>query len=247
MELCQFFATYPKVALAFSGGVDSAYLLYAAQVYGAEVRPYYVNSSFQPDFELRDGERLCSQLGYELTVVEVDILQVPQVQENSAQRCYYCKRALFQSIKNVAARDGYPILIDGTNASDASGDRPGMRAARELDVLSPLRLCGLEKAEIRRLSKEAGLFTWDKPAYSCLATRIPQDTPITESLLRAVEAAEQALMDLGIRDMRARVRDDLLLLQVPERDFPKILAQRALLMERIGPMFRELALDLKGR
>lgn len=176
MELKEFFAAHPKIALAFSGGVDSAYLLYAAKQLGAEVRAYYVKTAFQPQFELDDAKRLVEALHADMTVLLVDILSDTRVAANPANRCYFCKKSIFSSILHAASADGFTTLIDGTNASDDAGDRPGMQALRELKVYSPLRDCGLTKADVRRLSKEAGLFTWNKPAYACLATRIPAET-----------------------------------------------------------------------
>ena len=158
MNLNEFFQAHPKAALAFSGGVDSAYLLCAAVRQGADVRPYFVKSAFQPDFELEDARRLTGQLGVELTVLHVDILAEPCVAANPPERCYYCKRAIFSAILQAARQDGFVLLLDGTNASDPESSRPGMRALRELEVRSPLRECGLTKREVRRLSQEAGLF-----------------------------------------------------------------------------------------
>ena len=135
MELRDFFQECPKVALGFSGGVDSAYLLYAALDHGAQVRPYFIKTAFQPQFELEDARRLCAQLGVELTVLELDVLQIPGVVENPPDRCYHCKRALFGRLRQQARADGYTVLIDGTNASDDAGDRPGMRALGELSVV----------------------------------------------------------------------------------------------------------------
>ena len=128
MTLEHFFQQNPKAALGFSGGVDSAYLLYEGTHCGAEVRPYYVKTAFQPKFELRDAQRLCQELGVELTIIELDVLALGAVRSNPADRCYHCKRALFGALKGRAERDGYPVIIDGTNASDDAGDRPGMRA-----------------------------------------------------------------------------------------------------------------------
>ena len=205
MELKEFFRQCPRVALGFSGGVDSAYLLYAALEHGAQVKPYFVKTAFQPRFELEDARRLCAQLGVELTVLELDVLAVPCVAENPPDRCYHCKRALFGRLRQQALADGYTVLIDGTNASDDAGDRPGMRALGELSVRSPLRECGITKAQVRALSKEAGLFTWDKPAYACLATRVPTGEAIAPETLQKVEAAEEALFSLGYSDLRVRV------------------------------------------
>ena len=198
----EFFRAHPKAALAFSGGTDSALLLWAGKKYGCDVRAYYAKTAFQPEFEYRDALRLARELDVPMTVVEVDILTVPEAAANGPERCYFCKKALFSRLREAARKDGYALLLDGTNASDDAGDRPGMRAIRELEVRSPLRACGLTKADVRRLSKEAGLFTWDKPAYACLATRIPTGTPITKEDLEKVERAEGALHALGFRDFR---------------------------------------------
>ena len=139
MTLETFFHENPRVALAFSGGVDSAYLLYAARACGAQVRAYYVQTAFQPAFEREDALRLVRELGAEMTVLPLDILDREEVCANPPQRCYHCKRAIFSAILQAAAADGFDLVIDGTNASDDAGDRPGMRALRELSVRSP---CG---------------------------------------------------------------------------------------------------------
>ena len=164
MTLNEFFSLVPKAAVAFSGGNDSAFLLWAAKKCGCDVRAYYVKTPFQPQFELEDARRLASELAVPMTVVEADILAVPEAAANGPQRCYHGKTALFSQLRQAAREDGYTVLLDGTNASDDAGDRPGMRALRELEVRSPLRECGLTKEEVRRRSREAGLFTWDKPA-----------------------------------------------------------------------------------
>ena len=226
MELRDFFQECPKVALGFSGGVDSAYLLYAALDHGAQVRPYFIKTAFQPQFELEDARRLCAQLGVELTVVELDVLQIPGVAENPPDRCYHCKRVLFGRLRQQAQADGYTVLIDGTNASDDAGDRPGMRALGELSVCSPLRECGITKAQVRALSKEAGLFTWDKPAYACLATRVPTGEAITPETLRKVEAAEEALFSLGYSDLRVRVFHGAARLQLPGQQLEQAAKER---------------------
>ena len=137
MTLNEFFAAHPKCALGFSGGVDSAYLLYAGVRAGADLRPYYIKTAFQPRFEREDALRLAGELGVEVTVLELDALADPRVAANPAERCYYCKQNLFRALKARAAADGYTVLLDGTNASDEAGDRPGMRALRELEVRSP--------------------------------------------------------------------------------------------------------------
>lgn len=204
MKLSQFFSENAKVALAFSGGVDSAYLLYAAVQSGCKVTAYYVKSPFQPQFEYEDACRLANQLGADMRVIPLDVLEYSCIAQNPENRCYHCKKAIMTAILKQAKSDGYPLLVDGTNASDDCAYRPGMAALEELSVRSPLREAGLTKEEIRQMSKEAGLFTWNKPAYACLATRIPTGTEITKELLKTTEQAESYLMTLGFRDFRLR-------------------------------------------
>lgn len=247
MTLQQFFAQVPKAALAFSGGTDSAFLMWASRQYGCALRAYYIKTAFQPAFELADARRLAEELGVPMTVVELDVLSVPEAAENGPRRCYYCKKALFTRLRQAAAADGYTVLIDGTNASDDAGDRPGMVALRELEVRSPLRECGITKAEVRRLSKEAGLFTWDKPAYACLATRIPTGTAVTAEMLTKVENAESALAGLGFVDFRVRVTDGAARLQVTGDQMPMVLEKRAEILKALAPDFSAVTLDLAPR
>lgn len=201
----EFFQANKKVALAFSGGVDSAYLLYLAKCCDADVTAYYVKSQFQPEFEYEDALRLAKELGASLKVLSVDVLEDPDVRKNPDNRCYYCKKTIFSRICEEAKKDGYDVIIDGTNASDDLSERPGAKALEEMQVLSPLRLCGLTKDEIRKKSKEANLFTWNKPAYACLATRIRPNETITKEALEKIEEAENFLFSLGFSDFRVRV------------------------------------------
>jgi uncharacterized protein len=243
MDLQTFFKENPKVALGFSGGCDSSYLLYAALHYGADIKAYYIKTPFQPQFELDDALRMASQLGINITVVEHNVLSEPKVAENPADRCYYCKTALFGLLMKLAVSDGYPVLIDGTNASDDEGDRPGMRALKELSVRSPLRECGITKSEVRRLSREAGLFTWDKPAYACLATRIPTGQSITAKLLSDVENAEGVLFSMGFSDFRVRVFNGAARIQLPADQLNKALESRKEIYLRFKPYFETVLLD----
>ena len=247
MTLQEFFAAHPEAALAFSGGADSAYLLWAAVQYGRRVRAYYVQSPFQPAFELADARRLAKGLGADRRVLAVDVLALPEAAGNPPDRCYHCKHALFSAISAAAEADGFSLLIDGTNASDSAGDRPGMRALRELSVRSPLRECGLEKAEIRRLSREAGLFTWDKPAYACLATRIPAGEVITAEKLRKTEEAEDYLRALGFSDFRVRLLADCARIQLPVGQFPLLLAMREEIFRELRRRYGGVLLDLEAR
>ena len=247
MTLEQFFQENPRCALGFSGGVDSAYLLYAGVKAGADIRPYFIKTAFQPAFELADAQKLAQGLGVEVTVLELDALADPQVAANPADRCYYCKQNLFRTLKDRAIADGYPVLLDGTNASDEAGDRPGMRALAELSVRSPLRECGLTKAEIRARSREAGLFTWDKPAYACLATRVPTGEAITADLLARVEGAEDALFRLGYTDFRVRVFHSAARLQLPRGQMERAVREAETIQAALKPYFTPILLDLEGR
>ena len=247
MTLEQFFQENPRCALGFSGGVDSAYLLYAGVKAGADIRPYFIKTVFQPAFELADAQKLAAGLGVEVTVLELDALADPRVAANPADRCYYCKQNLFRTLKERAIADGYPVLLDGTNASDEAGDRPGMRALAELSVRSPLRECGLTKAEIRARSREAGLFTWDKPAYACLATRVPAGETITAETLARVEGAEDALFRLGYTDFRVRVFHSAARLQLPRGQMERAVREAETIQAALKPYFAPILLDLEGR
>lgn len=248
VALMGFFVEHPVVAVAFSGGVDSSHLLHTACQAGADVAAYYVRSAFQPAFELADAERVAHQCGVKLRVLEVDVLADPNVMENAPDRCYACKTNIMGRITETAARDGYPLVIDGTNASDDAGDRPGMRALAEFGVRSPLRESGLSKAMIRDASREAGLFTWDKPAYACLATRIPTGMPISVENLSRVEQAESALAGLGFRDFRVRILAGAhARVQVQAADFAKATKRRAEIVAALGPVFDSVLLDLQPR
>ena len=247
MTLEEFFTQHPRTAVAFSGGTDSALVLWAAGRYGRDVRAYYVHTVFQPAFELADAKRLAEELEVPLTVVEADVLAVPEAAANGPRRCYYCKKALFTTLWQRARADGYTVLLDGTNASDDAGDRPGMQALRELEVRSPLRECGITKAEVRRMSKEAGLFTWDKPAYACLATRVPTGTAITKEALEKVERGENALFQLGFSDFRVRLLGDAARIQVPADQMERALALRSEINQALEADFSAVLLDLAGR
>lgn len=242
-----FFEENPKVALAFSGGVDSAYLLYAAKAAGADIKAYYVKTPFQPEFEYEDALRLAAQLDAEMVTIPLDILSDDTIAENPKNRCYFCKKRIFSAILEQAKSDGYTLIIDGTNASDDASDRPGMAVLKEMEVRSPLRECGLTKAEIRKLSKDAGLFTHDKPAYACLATRIPAGTAITAEKLAVTERNEAFLRSLGFRDFRIRFMGTGAKLQVAEKELSLLFTNRETILETLKNDYTEVLLDLEVR
>ncbi len=246
-ELCEFFEKNEKVALGFSGGVDSSYLLYVGKKCSANIQPYFVKTSFQPEFELEDAKLLAESLDVDLKIIYLDVLSDEIIANNPEDRCYYCKNLILSNLIRAAKKDGYEVVIDGTNASDDIGDRPGIKALRELEVRSPLREAGLTKDKIREYSKEAGLFTWDKPAYSCLATRVFTGKKITNEILEKVEKAEERLFELGYTDFRVRVIDDMARVQVKEFEMERFVKDRKKILEVLKPHFDIILLDMEGR
>lgn len=247
MTIEEFFTENNKAAIAFSGGVDSAYLLYEAKRAGADICAYYVKTAFQPKFELDDAIRLAADLGVPLRIVEADVLSYPLISENPPERCYYCKRMILSAIMKAASNDGFTLLLDGTNASDDASDRPGTKALDELGVLSPLRACGLGKDEIRERSKEARLFTWDKPAYACLATRIPSGEPISDEKLRKTESAEDFLRSLGFIDFRVRLLSGCARIQIRKDQLPLLMEKRDCIVHTLKRYYKATLLDLEAR
>lgn len=243
MTLEQFFEENSKVAIAFSGGVDSAYLLYEAIRCKVDVRAYYVKSQFQPQFELDDAMRLARELNADMTIIELDVLSDDVIVGNPSDRCYFCKQKIFGNIIEHTKADGYTIILDGTNASDEEGDRPGMKALREMQVKSPLRECGLTKDRIRELSKEAGLFTWNKPAYACLATRIATGERITEEKLKATEMSEEYLFSLGFSNLRVRRVGDKAKLQFAADQLEEALARQDEIKAELLKYYKEVEID----
>lgn len=247
MQLHDYFSDHPRGALAFSGGTDSAYLLWAAREAGAQVRPYFIQTPFQPHRERAQAEAFCQQCGLALTVLEVDALRCGEIRRNPPERCYHCKRLMFTALSDAAAQAGLGVLWEGTNASDDASERPGMRALAELGVQSPLRLCGLSKQEIRARSRAAGLPTWDKPSYACLATRFPVGRTITPEELARVEYGEGALLALGFSDLRLRLRDWGALLQLPQGQLEWARARWDEITAALRPAFSTVRLDEAGR
>ena len=187
--LADFFARTPKLAIAFSGGCDSSYLLASAVEAGCEVKAYMVNTAFQPAFELEDARRVVDVCGAAFDVIEADVLAESASCANPPDRGYLCKRFIFGAVRERMEREGFEVLADGTNASDDPARRPGFRALAELDVVSPLRCAGMTKDEVRAASRALGVPTADKPSFSCLATNVPEGKPITAASLDEVRRA----------------------------------------------------------
>lgn len=237
-----------KVVLAFSGGVDSTFLLKVAQeVLGEQVKAVTIRAPYIPRWEIAEAQELVRQLGVAHEIIDVPLIE--EIRFNPQDRCYHCKRAVFDVILAVAAREGYHYVIDGTNFDDTADYRPGLRALRELKVKSPLLESGLAKQEIRSFSKELGLKTWDKPSYACLLTRIPYGYELIETDFQKIEQAEKYLMEQGLRGVRVRCHGNLARIEVEKEEMEKLFDQRVLeqisyKLQNLG--FTFVTLDLAG-
>ena len=215
----------PKLAVAFSGGCDSALLLAAAKLAGCEVRAYLVKTAFQPDFELDDARAVAAALDVPLTVVEADVLAQEAICANPADRCYLCKHELFEKIWEIARENGMNAVAEGSNMDDNGDYRPGLIAVKELGVSSPLRQAELYKEEIRELSKKMGLPTWDKQSFACLSSRFVYGETISEKKLGMVDKAEQLLLDMGFHQVRVRIHGNIARIEVLPDEITKIVEE----------------------
>jgi pyridinium-3,5-biscarboxylic acid mononucleotide sulfurtransferase len=239
-----------QLAIAYSGGVDSTFLVWVAQHHlGKEALAMLAVSPLLSAREAADARRVAEQLQFRLDVIEVDVCRHKTVRSNSPTRCYVCKKTLFAKMGERARALGRLRLADGTNADDLHQHRPGLEALRELDVLSPLAMAGFTKAEIRELSRLAELPNWNKPSQSCLATRIPFGVVLSSELLSRIEQAEDYLWNLGCVQVRVRIHHDLARIEVSAEDFPRLLepGRRVRTLEHFRNLgFRRVTLDLAG-
>jgi uncharacterized protein len=236
------------IAIAFSGGVDSAFLLRSArEALGDKVLAITVNTEYIPEREIKEARGIAAGIG-----VTHDIINLPvpeQILHNPGDRCYLCKTFLFTMLKDHARRKGYIHVAEGSNADDTGEYRPGMKALKELGILSPLLEANLHKKDIRTLSRDMGMETWNKPAYACLLTRMPYDTRIRSEDLRRIERSEAYLIDLGIRAVRVRSHGNLARIETEPLYMGKIFREDlagkiAKQLTRYG--FTQVTLDLAG-
>ena len=238
------------VVVAFSGGVDSTFLAFAAnQALGHKALAVFGHSPTCPPDDFTGANNMAKKLDLNYRVIETNELEDPQFVANDQNRCYYCKSELFTKLNEIAKEEGITWVADGTNADDLGDYRPGRRACSELSVRSPLLEAELTKDEIRQLSHENGLPTWDKPASPCLASRIPYGTPVTEDVVQKIAAGELYLRSLGIRTLRLRHHGDIARIEIEEKDMPLVLndeTRREIVrrLKAIGYLY--VTLDLTG-
>lgn len=225
------------VAIAYSGGTDSACIAAYARLSGVPAKAYLVSSRLRSDKSLKEAQKLAQETGVELTTVTIDVLSDENITKNTSLRCYYCKRALLSAVADAAKKDGFDTVVDGTNASDDAAEREGMRALYELGIRSPFRECGMDKKTVRLLARAAGLSVWDKPSDSCLATRIATGERLTAELLGKVERAEDIVAEAGFSGFRVKVKDNRATLLVRDEDRQKADEAGKELLDKIYEIF----------
>ena len=250
MHLSKLLGKYDSALVAFSGGVDSTYLLYrAVEIIGRDnVTAVTVDSELILPKEAEKAQRLAESLNVKHSLLKPDLLSVEAIKNNDPKRCYYCKKLIYSELLRLAANTGRAVVMDGTNADDLGEYRPGLKALKELGVVSPLMEAGLVKEEIRFLSRKAGLVNWDQPAAPCLATRFPYGQKVTAEGLQKIILAESFLREQGVtNNLRVRCHDNLARIEVEQQDLSLIFQKRKTVIKALKSYgFSYVTLDLDG-
>jgi pyridinium-3,5-biscarboxylic acid mononucleotide sulfurtransferase len=247
-QLQQTLRDLKSCAIAYSGGLDSTFLIKVAyDTLGKNAIAVTATSSTYPKRELQDAKLFAKTIGIPHVIIHSEELDINKFSRNPPDRCYYCKRELFKKIKQIAQKRHLNAVLDGSNADDTFDYRPGARARTELGVRSPLYEVGLSKQEIRDLSQSLHLKSSDKPQLACLASRFPYGTKITKERLKQVEAAEEYLFSLGIKQSRVRYHDHIARIEVASDDFPTIISHEKQIIKHFKTLgFTYITLDLEG-
>ena len=247
-RLNEYLKSLAPVAVAFSGGVDSTFLLKAAhELLGDDAIAVTVRSRLFPEREFSEAKDFCIREGIRRIVVEADALETEGFSENPKNRCYLCKRDIFKRIRNAVTELEIENIVEGSNKDDDGDYRPGLRAIAELGIKSPLRYAELTKAEIRSLSRDMGLQTWDKPSFACLATRFVYGETITSEKLDMVDRAEQFLFELGLRQVRVRIHGKMARIETERGEFLKVTGAADAVQRKLTELgFTYASLDLGG-
>jgi pyridinium-3,5-biscarboxylic acid mononucleotide sulfurtransferase len=248
-ELCDAIRGFGSAIVAFSAGVDSTLLLRASKDALGPDNAVAVTglSDTYPEEEMAEARELAHEIGVEHVMARTEELTDPRYAMNSHQRCFFCKHELYSRLEQIRAERGFAAILDGTNADDVGDHRPGLRAARDLGVRSPLQERGFGKDEIRAISNALGLRTWDKPAFACLSSRFPYGTPITVEKLKQVADAERVLRRLGFKGFRVRHHDAIARIEVDPQDFRSIVEHHDAIVQGVREAgYRFVTLDLRG-
>lgn len=249
-RLKEIIADYGSLAVGFSGGVDSSFLIAVAhEILGDRLIAVTGVDASIPEREVKEAKAFCEERGIRQILCTVDPLKEESFRNNSPDRCYFCKHGIFTEIKRIASENGIEYVAEGSNMDDLGDYRPGLRAVEELSIKSPLREAGMYKADIRRISNAMGLPTWSKPAYACLASRFVYGEEITEEKLHMIDRAEQFLIEHGFLEERVRMHGNVARIEVPPADIPRLASDEIRTavydeFRKLGFMF--VALDMKG-